>query len=550
MQHIGFLWYDCLMISPQNEKTDTLRISISGGVFCESLRGETVLAALTRAGIVISAPCGGRGICGKCRVIMREGTVKLTEKAETEPKPGDSFSACRGIALTDITIELPEEEYTSDLSADMEETQRVKPQFGEGRDSARKKVRRAGLGVDIGTTTVQAELIDLDTGESLEAVSALNNQRSFGADVMSRINAARNGQSGELFTAINRQTEDILRHCIRKWNLSGIEQCAISGNTTMLHLFAGVDPSGMGVVPFTPVFLEERNFTGQELSLSVERITLLPGISAFVGADIVSGLAFLDILNQKEDSLLVDIGTNGEMALWKNKEQRLLCCSTAAGPCFEGAEISCGMGALPGAINRIVIAANGPDAVNESSFPFGPLSYTTLGNIPPRGICGAALVDAMAAMKTLSVIDETGALADGYTETGFPLAEGMAISQKDVRQFQLAKSAIRSGITVLCKRAGLIPENLGTVYIAGGFGFFINLESAVTAGLLPPEFTGKPDKKPQTAVCGNTSLKGAVQSLRDRSFLPRCREIIAHSVSAELSSEPDFADAFAENMYF
>jgi len=538
------------MGSIDSRQSKKVYITISGSTFCESLPGETVLAALTRAGIIISAPCGGRGICGKCRVVLREGTVKLAEKAETA-MPGDSFSACGGTALTDITVELPEEEYVSDLSAGMmEETQKVKPQFGETGGSGGKKIRRAGIGIDIGTTTVQAELIDLDTGKSLETVSALNNQRSFGADVMSRINAARNGQSGDLFAAINRQTEGILRHCIRKWNLSGIEQCAISGNTTMLHLFAGADPSGMGVVPFTPVFLEERNFTGKELSLSVERVTLLPGISAFVGSDIVSGLAFLDILNQKEDSLLVDIGTNGEMALWKKEEQRLLCCSTAAGPCFEGAEISCGMGPLPGAINRIVIAANQPDAVNGSSFLFGPLSYTTLGNIPPRGICGAALIDAIAAMKQLDVIDETGALADDCAESGFPLAEGMAVSQKDVRQFQLAKSAIRSGITLLCKRAGLFPKDLGTVYIAGGFGFFINLENAAAAGLLPPEFAGKPGEKTRTAVCGNTSLKGAAQSLRDPAFLPHCREIIAKSVSAELSSDAGFAEAFAENMYF
>jgi uncharacterized 2Fe-2S/4Fe-4S cluster protein (DUF4445 family) len=292
------------------------------------------------------------------------------------------------------------------------------------------------------------------------------------------------------------------------------------------------------------VFLEDRRLKGRELSLPVEQITVLPGISAFVGADIVSGLAVLDILNHKENSLLVDIGTNGEMALWKKAERRILCCSTAAGPCFEGAEISCGMGALSGAINRISVD---PGKLNrkDTVFNFGPLRYTTLGNIPPKGICGAALIDAVAAMKRLAVIDETGALTDEYAGTGFPLAEGIAISQRDIRQFQLAKSAVLSGITLLCKKAGLESYGgLGTVYIAGGLGFFIDPENAVSAGLLPPEFG------PKTAVCGNTSLKGAVKSIIDSSLLQRCREIISVSKTIELASNPDFAEVFAENMYF
>jgi uncharacterized 2Fe-2S/4Fe-4S cluster protein (DUF4445 family) len=371
----------------------SVQITIQGGASCELRQGETVLSALARSGLALTAPCGGRGICGKCRVTLIEGTVRLTNSSGAIIKPGDFFHACKGTALSDITLSLPEGE-TIDTPLSVMQSGR--------------KILRAGIALDIGTTTVQAELVDLDTGESLETFSALNAQRSFGADVMSRLNAARNGKTSELFAAINLQVEGILRDCIRKWNLSGIEKCTVSGNTVMLHLFAGVDPSTMGQVPFTPVFLEERHFSGKELSLSVEQLTLLPGISAFVGADIVSGLALLDILNQREDSLLVDIGTNGEMAVWKKSEQRLLCCSTAAGPCFEGAEISCGMGALPGAINRI--------NVKEKT-----LTFSTLGNIQAHGICGAGLIDAMAAMKRLAVIDETGALSNEYAQSGFPV---------------------------------------------------------------------------------------------------------------------------------
>ena len=483
-------------------------------------KGESVLDSLVRSGFVISAPCGGRGICGKCRVILREGSVRLKDSAE-QPNPGDFFPACLGIAVTDIYIELPEEENSG---------------FYEKKSAkaAGKKINRAGLGLDIGTTTVQAELIDLDTGESLETLSALNAQRCFGADVMSRINAAREGKTAELFAAINKQTEDIMRYFIETWKLSGIELCTVSGNTTMLHLFIGIDPSGMGELPFTPVFLEERHFTGKELSLSADRITLLPGISAFIGADIVSGLAFLDLMNCKEDSLFVDIGTNGEMALWKKTEQRFLCCSTAAGPCFEGAEISCGMTAGPGAINRI----------NQD------LSFTTMGNTTPRGICGTALIDVIAVMKQLNAIEETGAFADEYSETGFPITQGIIISQKDIRQFQLAKSAILSGITVLCQKAGFKAKDVDAVYIAGGLGFYINLKNAGIAGLLPPEFAERPGNKKQTTLCGNTSLMGAVKNLTDKGFLQRCREIINCSDHVELGQDSNFVEAFTENMYF
>jgi len=244
----------------------------------------------------------------------------------------------------------------------------------------------------------------------------------------------------------------------------------------------------------------------------------------------------------EQDALFADIGTNGEMALWKKAQKRFLCCSTAAGPCFEGAEISCGMTASPGAINSISTEKK----QQGEPFNFGPLFFTTIGNVPPRGICGTALIDAIAVMKQLDAIDETGALADEYAQTGFPVAQKINISQKDIRQFQLAKSAILSGITILCKKAGLKPEDLDVVYIAGGLGFYLNLKNADLAGLLPPGFA----VKNRAAVCGNTSLMGAAKSLTDKDFLPRCREIVSRSDIIELGQDSDFAEAFAENMYF
>jgi len=509
-------------------------ITIQGGQSCEARQGESVLSALVRAGVIISAPCGGRGICGKCRLTLLEGSVRLADTG-AEVKAGYSFPACSAAALCDITVSIEQDSFDSFSF--------VKPLAVMPTE---RKVGRAGIGVDIGTTTVQAQLVDLDTGEILETFSALNNQRSFGADVMSRIGVARNGKLKEMSAAIKNQIEETLRQCIGKWSLPEIEQCTVSANTTMLHLFCGADPSAMGEAPYTPVFLEERSFEGRELSLSARNVTLLPGISAFVGADIVSGLAFLDIMKKKENALFIDIGTNGEIAVWRESEKKLLCCSTAAGPCFEGAEISCGMGAESGAINRISLKKEKtiPLPTPHSLFPFVPLYYTTLGNVKARGICGAGLIDAVAVMKRLGAMDETGALADEFTQTGFPIAEGIVITQRDVRQFQLAKSAICSGVKVLCKTAGMEMGDIDTAYIAGGLGFFINLENAADVGLLPGELAKK------TAVCGNTSLSGAVKSLTDHDFLPRCREIASRGVIEDLALSGDFTSEFADNMFF
>jgi uncharacterized 2Fe-2S/4Fe-4S cluster protein (DUF4445 family) len=510
---------------------NSVLITIQGGQSCEARQGESVLSALVRAGVVLQAPCGGRGICGKCKLTLLKGKVRLLEngaEAKTaEVKEGEAFCACKAEALCDITVSLPDDDAVADF-----------PDAPLAVIGADRKIRRAGVGVDIGTTTVQAQVVDLDSGEVLQTFSALNNQRSFGADVMSRINCAREGKTRELFTVVNRQVEEILRTCIANWKLSRIEQCAVTGNTTMLHLFAGVDPSAMGEAPYSPAFLEERSFEGTELSLSADRVTLLPGISAFVGADIVSGLAFIDIMNRGEDSLFVDIGTNGEIAVWKESEKKLYCCSTAAGPCFEGAEISCGMGASLGAINRISLKKEELSAVCSQC---GPLFYTTLGNAKARGICGAGLIDALAVMRKLGAIDETGALADEYSQAGFPVAEGIVVTQRDVRQFQLAKSAIFSGVKVLFQRARSAKFQ---GYIAGGLGFFINLENACNIGLLPGELAKK------ASVCGNTSLMGAVKSLRSPAFLSRCREIAESAVTVELALDNDFSESFMGNMGF
>ena len=435
------------------------------------------------------------------------------------------MQACMAVPLTDITIacdgggELLDNEVTGPVSA------------------ARRPPSRAAIALDIGTTTVSARLVDLDTQQILDTISELNDQRVFGADVMSRIGAARNGKTGEIFTLINRQTKRIIDSFQNRWKSSGdilpIEKLSVSGNTTMLHFFLNVDPSGMGGLPFTPVFLEERELRGEALSLPVGSVTLLPSIASFIGADITAGLAVLDILGIPDPSFFVDIGTNGEMAIANNGS--VFCCSTAAGPAFEGAEISNGMGGVKGAISRVepLAAASGGE---------NALSVSTIGNAPPLGVCGSGLIDAVAVMLKQGIIDETGRMAGDGKE--FYLAPGISITARDIRQFQLAKSAVLSGVRILCKNAELRPIDIKNVFIAGGFGFFINKHNAMATGILPEEFLNA------ISICGNLSLQGAVESLYTEGFISRCKETISKCSVVDLATDPSFMDEFAENMLF
>jgi uncharacterized 2Fe-2S/4Fe-4S cluster protein (DUF4445 family) len=296
----------------------------------------------------------------------------------------------------------------------------------------------------------------------------------------------------------------------------------------MLHLFAGVDPSSMGELPFTPVFVGEKEYSGADLSRSVNKVRLFPSSSAFIGGDIVSGLADINVLDMKEPVFFIDIGTNGEMALFR--DGKIYCASAAAGPALEGAEISCGTGSVRGAVNKVEMAD-------------GKVRYTTIGDEKPVGICGCGLIDAMALMLDQGVVDETGAFA-GDDREDFPIAEGIALIGRDVRQYQLAKSAILSGIKILCKSAGLEPGDMGKVFVAGGLGFYVDQKNAVRTGLLPREFLGK------VTVSGNTSLGGAVKALLDPGVFDMGRKIVSVSGVTGLADDPEFMEAFAENMLF
>jgi len=293
----------------------------------------------------------------------------------------------------------------------------------------------------------------------------------------------------------------------------------------------------MGAFPFTPVFLEGKKIDGQTLSLSADEIIVLPSISAFIGADVTAGLAALDILQTPSPALFIDIGTNGEMALFNRG--KIICCSTAAGPVFEGAEISCGTGAVSGAIKSVELSELSEDISAESS-EGGAISITTFGNAPPVGICGSGLIDAVAVMLKLGVINDTGFMP--RPEKKYFLADNVSVSAEDIRQFQLAKSAIFSGIKILCKKAGIQTADIKNVFIAGGLGFFINKQNAADLGIFPYGFLDP------ISVCGNLSLKGAQNYLCNKDFPDRCKHIINQCSVIDLAADLSFMDEFAENM--
>lgn len=471
-------------------------------------------------------PCGGKGTCKKCKVTASGDLSPMTDAeraclTEQEIQTGVRM-ACMAMATGPCTIH-----YTSSddhlqglLSGRM-------PKF----DPHPRQSVGIGFAADIGTTTVAAYAYDLETLQCIAARSEANAQSPFGADVISRIEHAAANGCAPLQNAIRSQLSRLMQE------LCGNQApvCAtLTGNTTMLHLFAGLDPTPMAAAPFTPasLFGEEVDWNGV--------LTLLPRcMSAYVGADITCAVLASDMLQKSESALLVDIGTNGEMALWH--ENKLFCCSTAAGPAFEGARITMGMPGAPGAICKVYLQN-------------GTLCYDTIDNQKPIGICGSGLIDAIAVLLETGALDETGLLCEDGRLLSQWIGEydsqpyiylgdsDVCITQADIRQVQLAKSAICAGMETLMASAGL--SDVDTLYIAGGFGSYLDQKNARAIGLLPKATAA------QTVVLGNAAGMGACMLLLNTGFSQVCRDIADRAQIVDLNAAPDFADRYMEGMLF
>ena len=606
-------------------------------------QGTTALEALERAGINIDTPCGGKGICGKCKILINTGITTATPieeelLSEEEIKKGFRL-ACQAKLFKDTIIEVPSEirldfkgVFSSNLKGDIHRIKKnfaldsnlkkvflglEKPSLDDQRSDwerikdglSLKKIenisnlkislpilkkiplliRKAdfrvtvticndeimdlesdntakksyGMAFDIGTTTVVGYLIDLGSGEELSAVAKTNPQVIHGDDVISRIGFAQQPKGGleKLQKEIVITLNEIIRETTQKAEIdkSNIYETVIVGNTCMHHLFLGLNPIHLAPSPYIPVIKESLSLKVKDipgLSLNpAANIYMLPNISAFVGADILAGILSTSMWREDKTILLVDLGTNGEVVLGLKK--KLWACSVAAGPAFEGARISSGMRAAEGAINKVKI---------DSKF----IIYKVIEDGKVRGICGSGLIDLIAELLKLGLINKSGKLIgreEGNSELSeeirkriikgqkgnkFLLVKGketengkpLYLTQRDIREVQLAKAAIFAGIKILLKEVNIPLEDIQEILLAGAFGNFIDKKSAVRIGLLP----NLPLKKIESV--GNAAGRGAEITLCSNKMREVSEEISKKVKYVELSSRPDFQEEFIKAMIF
>lgn len=496
--------------------------------------GRTILEKLTADGHAFSFPCGGRGSCGKCKICVVSGKVPASKEEEaffTKEQLEEGYRlACQAVPQTDCSIRLCGWEEIEKGEAD------ILSETSSAQVSAKARDGKDYIVIDIGTTTIAVSLVDGATGTPVRVHAAMNRQRSFGGDVITRIAAACEGKGGQMQQVIREDLLDGIQEVVTRSGRSAA-QIAIAGNTTMGHLLMGLSCETLGTVPFTPVDISMRTLSFEEVfgaNTFDMPVLLLPGISTYVGADITAGMLSCGFAKSEEVSILIDLGTNGEMAI--GGKDKILVTSTAAGPAFEGGNISCGMASVAGAICNVSIVETN-------------VNITTISDKLPVGICGTGAIAVLSELLRLEYIDETGLLDEEYFEDGFLLCqsaggEPITFTQKDVRQMQLAKAAVRAGLETLLLRYGVDYSGVDHVYLAGGFGYKMDLGQAVGIGLLPEELKGK------VQAVGNSSLSGA----RDALFVEDAKEQLQHicSVSEEinLSMDKDFQELYVEYMMF
>ena len=420
-----------------------------------------------------------------------------------------------------------------------------------------------GAAVDLGSTTIVVSLLNLGTGSVIDVSAAMNPQVSRGDDVISRINQSREkpGSVAEMQNDVAKTVNDLLADLAGKHGIEveSIYEVTLAGNTTMQHLFCGISPAALGEVPFPSVFNRALFLRACDVGLRIHPngcLYVFANIGGFVGGDTVAGILACGLHREDGTRILIDIGTNGEIVL--AHEGRLLCTSTAAGPAFEGARIAAGMRATDGAIEKVVCEE-------------GDIAYNVIGNTKPSGICGTALIDVAAAMLQLGVLDTTGRIlsrdeldgtvADALAARLAPQEDGsvsfvladaessrtgqpICIQQKDIRELQLAAGAIRAGISIMMRQAGLSVEDIDEVLLAGGFGNFIRRSNARRIGILPQMPVSK------VRFVGNAASMGARLVLLSRPHRREADEIAESATHIDLSMDPEFQFEFSSAMLF
>jgi len=558
------------------------------------LVGTLLSECIKSAGLALESPCNGLGLCGKCRVkawgdlyppeasengfinapdvrlaclarVRSEVWIELPPKGQQLKTINQGFSievavdSCVKQVLLPVPDKtsgpylesLPYRSGSADLYQKMGQLERARALqiYGVLLDNALINLESEpgeilGVAVDIGTTGISAYLLDLISGEILQKESCLNPQTKFGGDVLSRISYCLENPEGpdQLRESIlGKLNELVLALTGDAGRTQHVYQVVIAGNTTMLHFVLGVHPGSIARAPYRAVFLEQVDLTAREAGIMIfpeGRVTLLPSASGYVGADILAGLVATGFDSKDQTAIFLDIGTNGEIVA--NLGGRLMATSTAAGPALEGMNISCGCRAEDGAIDTFSI---------DDQFE---LHFTTIGTNAPKGICGSGLIDITAAMFKRNLILASGRfnphldpkVKARVRDKKFYLTEDIYISQKDIRQIQLAKGAIAAGITLLLEEAALPLEAIQEAVIAGAFGYHINPESLREIGLLPKGFKGK------IHFVGNSSAEGARLALINKGVMAHMNQLRHQIEVLELSTNPRFQDYFVKALGF
>ena len=516
------------------------------------------------------APCGGKGICGKCKVHVTKPYDKVVLACKTEAVNGMEIAPVRdesenmvvlqGDKVSDDTVD--EKDRHDDLDRRI-----VSPEDGI-RDRSSDVICAA---CDIGTTTVVCSIIDPVTKDVLASRAGANPQRSFGADVVSRIEAACADDDNlkTMNNAIVNLISGWITDMIQKLGVEKIKLLTVAANTTMCHLFAGISPEKIGKAPFMPDELFGKEYKGAGIGiLNCEKVYIIPAVSGYVGGDITAGMA--ECIDADEMTLYLDIGTNGEMALGRGG--KYLCAATAAGPAFEGAQIEMGMPGQKGAIDKVWLEGR-------------KICYSVIGNVRPLGICGSGIIDAVAVFLDTGIIDENGTIKDmadiplwyrPYVEVFddedddediYPvetaekvvhISPEVILNQDDIRKIQLAKSAIAAGIDVLIKEYGITYNEIDRVCLAGGFGNYLDQKSAARIGLIPEKLLKK------TVSVGNAAQKGAIATayiyedhgsktetkILNKDIINKTNAIISTMACIELSAYPGFDEMYVSHINF
>lgn len=545
----------------------------------------------------IPSPCGGKGTCGKCRVTIVNDKNGKNDKIGTEITR-QQVLACQTEYKEGMTIILPDQDSENDMAIvdtvinPATVSGKMTENAQEACDNGKEELATA---CDIGTTTVACHLLSLKTGRALVTTAYPNIQRSYGADVISRIEAAKSDKLEEMRAAITGQIQQMINECLSRCGRENgrIRQLVIAGNTVMCHLFTGLSPESIGRAPFMPQEYFGRNYKGGELGFAnVDDIYIMPAVSGYVGGDITSDMLYIDmykttaciqntgvsksdttgqdiltanelqqnrlehdkqdtgkLVQREKEMLILDIGTNGEMVLGKSNDYT--CCATAAGPAFEGAEIELGMSAVSGAISRVWIEN---DQIQVKVIGADREKGQTA---TAKGICGSGLIDALYVFLSLGLIDETGRikthrqvpykyhryLGDDEEENDcIFLTDEVYITQDDIRKLQLAKGAVAAGIAVLMQARGLKCDDIGQVFIAGGFGSVLDKHSAAGIGMIPAELVDR------TVAIGNAAAGGAMIAAINPNAEKRLDEIAKSMKYIELSSDKNFSDEYIRQM--